>query len=255
MTKLSAWARLLAAGPLFCVLAMTEGCGLVLTHGPPMGHEQMYHFDCTENRTGPIIDFALAGLSLASAVDFATAGDSDPLSDNLSAGFAIGYAVQAALYTASGFIGLKKTSRCREARRLLADRLAAQGLTGPIPRPGQADSIASAVHVEPAEISIAVGERVQLTATAVNSAGVAVPGRSFVWTSSDYAVASVDAGGLVIARAEGRVMIAANTGGVVGIAEVVVTGRTYLEPPVLLPAGVLGLRLGVEFPGSRRSGG
>lgn len=268
MIKRSAWARFFAAGSLCCVLAMTEGCGLVLTHGPPVGHEQMYQFDCTESRTGPILDLAAAGLTISSAVSLA--GD-DSSSDDLVAGLLIAYAVEAALYTTSGFIGLKKVSRCREARALLAERLATQRLADSIRRSAGGDSIPSAVHVEPAQVSIAVGDRVQLTATAVNSAGVAVPGLSFVWTSSDAAVASVDAGGMVTARREGRVMIAANTGGVVGIAEVVVTGpahlappqndereyrwRTYLGSPALLPAGIPGLRLGVEFPVSRRPGG
>ena len=268
MIKRSAWARFFVAGSLGCVLAMTQGCGLVLTHGPPVGHEQMNYFNCTESRTGPILDLAIAGFSLVGAVSLA-AEDSHSFPD-YSAGFAVAYGVQAALYGISGYVGLKKTSRCREARQLLADRLATQGLAGAPPRPGQPDSVPSAVHVYPAESSIAVGEHVQLTAAAMDSQGVAVRGRSFVWTSSDDAVASVDAGGLVTGKAEGRVMIAANTGGVVGLAEVVVKAgahlapllgprtlnwRTQLEPPGLLPAGVPGLRLGLGFTGSLPSGG
>jgi hypothetical protein len=270
MIKRSAWARFFVAGSLGCVLAMTQGCGLVLTHGPPVGHEQMNYFNCTESRTGPILDLALAGFSLVGAVSAATDSQSDPYLGDVSTGFAVIGALEFALYATSSIIGMKKTSRCREARQLLADRLATQGLAGAPPRPGQPDSVPSAVHVYPAESSIAVGEHVQLTAAAMDSQGVAVRGRSFVWTSSDDAVASVDAGGLVTGSSEGRVMIAANTGGVVGLAEVVVTARahlapllgprtlkwrTHLQPPGLLPAGVPGLRLGLGFTGSLPSGG
>jgi hypothetical protein len=189
----------------------------------------MYYFDCTEGRTGPILDLAVAGISLASAVSVASDGNDDPWAD----GVALVHGLQAALYAASGYIGFKKTSRCREARRLLADRLHARGPDDSVPGPGQADPQTAAVHVEPAEISIAVGERIQLTATAVNSAGMALTGRSFLWTSSNVTVASVDKGGLVIGRTEGRAMVAANTGGVVGVAEVVVVRRDYLTSPWL----------------------
>jgi hypothetical protein len=229
MIKRNAWARFFGAGSLGCVLAMTQGCGLVLTHSPPVGHEQMYYFDCTESRTGSILDLAVAGLHGVAAVSATTDRHSDPYVDS-SAEIAMN-AVAFALFATSGYVGLKRTSRCREARRLLADRLTAQGLAGSIPGPGQTGSVPSAVHAYPAESSIAVGEHVQLTAAAMDSQGVALPGRSFVWTSSDDAVASVDAGGLVTGKAEGRVIIAANTGGVVGLAEVVVTAGAHLDAP------------------------
>jgi len=270
MIKRRAWAKFFLAGPLCCLLAMTEGCGVFLTHGPPIGHEQMYYFDCTESRTGPLLDFAGAGFAAASAVDLATTGDSDTSSDDFDTSLAFAYAVQVVAYTASGFLGLRKTSRCREARGLLADRLATQEFADSIRRSVGAESVPSTVHVEPDEISLAVGERVQLTATAANSAGAAIPGQFFVWTSSNGQVASVDASGLVTAKAEGRVMIAANTGGVVGVAEVVVTGcvqlapfhgegnqcwKTYRESLSFHPPDILGTWLGAESPGSRRSGG
>jgi hypothetical protein len=79
------------------------------------------------------------------------------------------------------------------------------------------------VQVSPHASSIRVGEQVQLAATASDPEGRQIPIRSFDRTTSNAAVAWVDTNGLVTAHSTGRVMIAANSGGVVGTAEIVVT--------------------------------
>jgi hypothetical protein len=221
MQHRSAWTRLLIAGQCFCLLATTGGCGFLRTKGPPIGHENQSYFSCTESNSGSIVDFVLAGLS--------GLGMASALSDEYYAGRSDAWAITSgaiwvALYTTSGIVGRKKVARCRDARRLLADRLAAQK---PAQEPTQepADPIPFSVRVDPSQNNIAIGDQVQLSATALNSSHVGVPGRSFAWISSDDAVASVSSAGLVTAKAEGRVIIAANTGGVVGTAEVVV-GRS-----------------------------
>jgi len=79
--------------------------------------------------------------------------------------------------------------------------------------------------VTPPEDTLAVGQRVQLFASAHSSSGTAVPNRDFMWSSSNDAIASVSNAGLVTAHAAGTVVIAANTGNVVGTARIMVTNR------------------------------
>ena len=81
-----------------------------------------------------------------------------------------------------------------------------------------------AVMVTPPEDTLAVGQRVQLVASAHSSSGTVVPNRAFMWSSSNDAIASVSNAGLVTAHAAGTVVIAANTGNVVGTARIVVSG-------------------------------
>jgi hypothetical protein len=48
--------------------ATTEGCGLLIVKGPPVGHEQMEYFTCTEGDAGPIIDLVWGGLNVVGAL-------------------------------------------------------------------------------------------------------------------------------------------------------------------------------------------
>ena len=218
MRDLGPWARSSLTVGFSLLLLMTGGCGLLRTQAPPIGHEHLNYFPCTESNAGPIVDFGVAGLYVLGTASLLSEGD-DPYSEDWDDTWTIvSGAIWAALLTTSGVVGLRKTARCREARELLANRLAAEGPADPIPL---------SVRIDPPQTTIAVGEQVQLTATPTSSSGVVVPGRSFVWTSSDDAVASVSPVGLVTAKAEGRVIIAANTGGVVGTAEVVVEGGAF----------------------------
>lgn len=223
-----AWARPSILLGFSFLLTMTGGCGLLRTQPPPTGHEHMTYFSCTEGNAGPIVDFVLAGLhGLSTASVVSNEGDSHA-ERRVDAFMVTSGVIWTALFTTSGFVGLKKTARCREARELLAIRLSAPGAVE-----GPADLGLSSVRIEPARSTLEIGEQVQLTATALDTSQLPVSGQSFLWTSSDNAVASVSPLGLVTARAEGRVIIAANSGGVVGTAEVVV-GRT---PSILRPGG------------------
>ena len=71
----------------------------------------------------------------------------------------------------------------------------------------------------------ALGTTIQLTAEAFDGNGHVVAGAEFSWESSDAAVATVDAGGLVTGVAEGVVTITASAGEAEGTAEI-----TVLEP-------------------------
>ena len=80
---------------------------------------------------------------------------------------------------------------------------------------------ASTVTVTPAAASIAVlGDTVRLTAEALDANGNAVSGAEFSWESSDGAVATVDASGLVTAVASGSATITATSGSASGSASV-----------------------------------
>ena len=80
------------------------------------------------------------------------------------------------------------------------------------------------VEVSPATAELtALGATVQLTAEAFDGNGHAVAGAEFSWESSDVAIATVDAGGLVTGVAEGVATITASAGSASGSAVVTVT--------------------------------
>ena len=78
------------------------------------------------------------------------------------------------------------------------------------------------VVVSPSDETIALGNTLQLTAEAFDENGHAVAGAAFSWESSDAAVATVDAGGLVTGVAVGTATITASVGGAQGTAEITV---------------------------------
>jgi hypothetical protein len=89
------------------------------------------------------------------------------------------------------------------------------------------------VTVTPSSATVTVGNSVQLTASAQppNSAS------SFLWTSSDNAVAAVNQNGLVTAVAAGTATISASAGGVTGTSTVTVTTAPPPGDPVFVGAG------------------
>jgi len=204
--------RLLLLGLLALLQA---GCGFVFTKGPPTGHEQMAAFSCTESDAGPILDVVWAGLNVLGALTVASDPSSyeDPTAIEVSG---VAWGVFSSFSAASGF---KKAKQCRAALQQLAERNAQRG---GVAVPTDLPSVAVVV-VSPADDSVRVGEQRQLVATAQNSSGTLIPNREFRWSSSNDAVASVNNAGLVSAHAAGTVVIAANTGNVVGTARIVVT--------------------------------
>jgi uncharacterized protein YjdB len=129
----------------------------------------------------------------------------------------LAWGVFSSFSAASGF----KSKQCRQALQQLAERNAQRraGLAAlPIDLP-------SAVVVSPSDDTLAVGGQRQLVANAHGSSGAVIPNRSFMWSSSNDAIASVTNAGLVTAHAAGTVVIAANTGNVVGTARIIVTAQ------------------------------
>ena len=80
----------------------------------------------------------------------------------------------------------------------------------------------ASVQVSPSAETIGLGSTLQLTAEAFDENGEAVAGVEFSWESSDAAVATVDAGGLVTGVAVGVATITASAGSAEGAAEVTV---------------------------------
>ncbi len=196
---------------------LQTGCGFVFSKGPPAGHEQMLAFSCTESDAGPILDIIWGGLNVLGALTVA----SDPSSyDNPGQVEVVGVAwgVFSSFSAASGF---NKSKQCRRALQQLAERNA-QRANPALALPADLSSFAVVV-VSPSDDSVRVGEQRQLVATAQNSSGTPIPNREFRWSSSNDAVASVSNAGLVTAHAAGTVVIAANSGNVVGTARIVVT--------------------------------
>jgi Bacterial Ig-like domain (group 2) len=206
---------------LALLCALLTGCGFVFTKGPPTGHEQMLAFSCTESNAGPILDIVWGSLNVLGAA----AAAADPESyDNSGQIVAVGLAwgVFSGFSAASGY---KKTKECRSALQQLATRNAQLHPIAPgVVVPPDAAAV-QAVVIRPSDDSLAVGAQIQLVASAYNSSGTMIPDRAFLWSSSNDAIASVSTAGLVTAHASGSVVIAANTGNVVGTARIVITAR------------------------------
>ncbi|MGM0555192.1 MAG: Ig-like domain-containing protein [Myxococcota bacterium] len=89
------------------------------------------------------------------------------------------------------------------------------------------EAAVGSVSVTPSSPSIDVASSVQLDATATDDQGDALEGRTFTWSSSDAAVATVDDSGLVTGVGEGSATITAadDASGVDGDAAVTVSWR------------------------------
>ena len=86
-------------------------------------------------------------------------------------------------------------------------------------------SVAS-VDVQPATVSISIGETIQLTATPQDASGNVLTGRTVTWSSSSEAVATVDSNGLVSGTGGGDASVSATAEVVFGTSAVTVIDPT-----------------------------
>jgi uncharacterized protein YjdB len=87
--------------------------------------------------------------------------------------------------------------------------------------PGSGTPVAVAsVRVAAPSKSLEVGSTMQLTATALDAKGSAVPDQSFVWSSSNTDKATVSSNGVVAGKKQGDVTITASTGGKTGSVDI-----------------------------------
>lgn len=98
---------------------------------------------------------------------------------------------------------------------------------------GTAPVAVSAILVAPDTAYVRRGQSQQLEASARADDGTVLPSARLVWASTDTAVATVSAGGLVTARGYGATSVTASADGVVGRAAVRVTG----EPGLVVLSG------------------
>ncbi|PYP43143.1 MAG: hypothetical protein DMD43_00350, partial [Gemmatimonadetes bacterium] len=107
--------------------------------------------------------------------------------------------------------------------------------------------LVASVEVTPASSDVLLGSTRQLEATPKTSGGVAVPGRTVVWSSSNPSIASVSSSGLVSGVAlGGPVRIQATVDGVTGEAQVTV--RPVPVDHVVVTPGQTGLLVGQTLP-------
>jgi len=108
-----------AAGPVLLGLAglASGGCSLLFVDGPPANHQSLPYFDCSSSRLAPVTDLVLAGLEGIGT--FAAYSDGNGLRSDSDV---IVPALVAALFAASGVVGLQRVSRCDEAKSLLMMR-------------------------------------------------------------------------------------------------------------------------------------
>jgi Big-like domain-containing protein len=86
------------------------------------------------------------------------------------------------------------------------------GPTQPPPPPPVDLTAVSAITVTAPSSSLAAGRTMLLTAQATNSAGTVLTGQTFIWSTSNSAIATVEQNGLVTAVAAGSVDVAAAIG-------------------------------------------
>ena len=94
--------------------------------------------------------------------------------------------------------------------------------------PGGTTSSATvaSVSVSPSSVSLLAGQTSQLSAQAKDGSGNTISGASFSWTTSNSAVATVSASGVVSAVASGTATITASSGGQSGTALVTVSSTS-----------------------------
>lgn len=104
------------------------------------------------------------------------------------------------------------------------------------PRSTAAQNVAE-VQVAPPSVTIRVGERTSLLATAFDRIGNVVPTVRMIWSSNNVNIAKVDNSGTVTGIANGVAIIEARVGARRGQAAVQVTGGAGPAPPPAPPAG------------------
>src|SRR5947199_5416428 len=92
------------------------------------------------------------------------------------------------------------------------------------------------VQVAPPTVTIRVGERSSLLATAFDRIGNVIPTVRIIWSSNNVGIAKVDNNGTVTGVANGVAIIEARVGARRGQAAVQVTGGGPAPPPPAPPA-------------------
>jgi uncharacterized protein YjdB len=92
------------------------------------------------------------------------------------------------------------------------------------------------VDITPTARNLAIGQSVQLTATARDSFNLILSGRSFAWSSSNTGQVTINQSGVATAAAWGTPTVSASTEGTTGTTTVVVTDTLWRKVSTLPPA-------------------
>jgi hypothetical protein len=82
------------------------------------------------------------------------------------------------------------------------------------------------IAISPPVLNLQVGQTATLTVTALSSTGTALSGKTFTWSSSNAAVASVSSSGVVTALTAGSTTISATSEGVTASAIATITANS-----------------------------
>src|SRR5438552_15586276 len=110
------------------------------------------------------------------------------------------------------------------------------GLACTVPGAAGAQSVAE-VQVAPPSVTVRVGERSSLLATAFDRIGNVIPTVRIIWSSNNVGIAKVDNNGTVTGVANGVAIIDARVGARRGQAAIQVTGGASPAPPPAPPPG------------------
>lgn len=108
----------------------------------------------------------------------------------------------------------------------------------PSPQPSApAPVVVSSVRLSPSSVNLTVGTTRSLAASALDSNGSAVTGKTFTWASSNSSVATVSNSGVVTARRAGTATITATSDGRSSTSTVLVTAVAAADPtpPAVVP--------------------
>lgn len=115
-------------------------------------------------------------------------------------------------------------TRTRPCAVLVAAMVAA-GACDDSTGPDTSRDVASVVVTPDARAFTAINDSARLSAEAKNSSGGTISGTTFVWSSLETSIASVDQTGMVKARAVGSARIVASASGKADTAMITVTQR------------------------------
>ena len=120
--------------------------------------------------------------------------------------------------------------------------------------PPDPNAVASVFITAPAITLSIGGKTVALSAQALNSSGLVVGGKTFVWATSSGSIATVASDGVVTAVGVGSVTITATTDGKVGSVALTVIGQVPASLTIVNgngQSGSVGAFIGPKDPGFR----
>jgi uncharacterized protein YjdB len=242
-------------GDVFAGAARSDSRGIAKerwTLGPTPGTPQTLEVRAVDGETGEPVVFAsfratalaqepVASVTVAPASATVSVGSTQQLTattrdagGNVLTGRAVTWSssnTSVATVSASGLV----TAQAGGTATITAT---SEGKSGTASITVNGSSAVATVGVAPATATVAVGGTRQYTATLRDAQGNVLTGRTVTWSSSNTAVATVSASGLVTAQAGGTATITATSEGKSGSASITVNGSSAVATVTVEPASV-----------------